>query len=113
MLKKVALLTRPPQARQDAPFPALRSRIAQTLNVPQGYAFGSSLAAALLTAFLSILWEGTSAVPIPVGRSNLSRAKMVSPQHAMASRGLQEWGVLTEPLRPWHGRDSRQVRDSE
>jgi hypothetical protein len=32
-----------------------RSRFVQTLNVPQGYGLGPSLAAALLTAFLSIL----------------------------------------------------------
>jgi hypothetical protein len=95
MLKNAALLTRPTLARREAPFPTLRSRIAQTLNVPQGYAFGSSLAAALLTAFLSILWEGTPAVPIQVGRSNLSCANMVSPQPATALRERQVL-VLTE-----------------
>src|SRR4029077_9334852 len=32
--EKDALLTRPAPARQDAPFPMLRSRIVQTLHVP-------------------------------------------------------------------------------
>ena len=38
--ENVALLTRPTQARQDAPFPVQRSRIVQILNVPPGYASG-------------------------------------------------------------------------
>jgi hypothetical protein len=46
--EKVAFHTRPTPARQDAPFPMHRSRIAQTLNVPQRVRFGPSLAAALL-----------------------------------------------------------------
>ena len=33
--EKVALLTRPAQARRDAPYPMRRSRIVQILNVPQ------------------------------------------------------------------------------
>ena len=46
--QKVALLTRPAQARRDAPFPMHRFRIVQTLNVPQRVRLGPSLAAALL-----------------------------------------------------------------
>ena len=33
--EKVALLTRPTQARRDAPFPMLRSQLIEILNVPQ------------------------------------------------------------------------------
>jgi len=32
---KVALLTRPAQARRDAPFPMRRARVAQRVNVPK------------------------------------------------------------------------------
>ena len=46
--EKVTLLTRPTPARRDAPFPMRRSRIVQTLNVPQRVRLGPSLAAALL-----------------------------------------------------------------
>ena len=37
---KVALLTRPAPARQDAPFPRLRSRVAQRLNVKEEFLGG-------------------------------------------------------------------------
>jgi hypothetical protein len=47
-VEKVTLLTLPTLARQDAPLPMLRSRIVQTLNVPQRVRLGPSLAAALL-----------------------------------------------------------------
>ena len=69
--EKVALLTRPTQARRDAPLPMLRSRLIEILNVPhsgnrgvlaargrageKGYASGFDSPAALLTAILSIL----------------------------------------------------------
>jgi hypothetical protein len=40
-----------------------RSRIVQTFNVPQRVRLGPSLAAALLTVFLSILRERSSVMP--------------------------------------------------
>ena len=46
-MKKVSLLTRPAQARRDAPCPRQRSRIARRLNLRNGVRFASSLAAAL------------------------------------------------------------------
>ena len=45
--EKVAVLTHPTPARQDAPLHGLRSRIVQALNVPRGVRLGPSLAAAL------------------------------------------------------------------
>ena len=52
---KVALLTRPTQARRDAPFPMRRSRFAQKLNVPTRTPSPLRSLRPCWTVFLSIL----------------------------------------------------------
>ena len=55
-LKKPLILTRPTLVRRDAPCTKLRSRIVQTLDVPNSIRLGPSLAVALPEDFLSILY---------------------------------------------------------